>query len=238
MSAVAGAAAIAVNQKWRKYKFSTLSLPKPTLPTANLTWTLESRNSVQQSPTTCLGLPDGGYLGEQLVTQFGNPLQSCRFRRRRIYRDPGIFLIASRVDGDAATAVVEEFTATIQDYDVRKVSVVARSLLFTWSIISIITSIVLCGLHWLDGMCTRGQEYIKPQMERLKVRSEPVRYWLSISCLLSLWLSVAFFLHWQVQRWEMSTLVRAVSDGAFDPGGSFCHALRPSTGLGCQLSFT
>jgi len=82
VSAVAGAAAIAVNQKWRKYKFFTLSLPKPTLPTPILTWTLESRDSgsVQQSLRTCLELPDGGDWDEQLVTQFGNPLQSYRFR--------------------------------------------------------------------------------------------------------------------------------------------------------------
>lgn len=94
----------------------------------------------------------------------------------------------------------------------------------------------------LDGMCTKGQEYIKPRLERLKMQSEPVRYWAFISCILFLWLSVAFFLHWEVQRWEMSTMVLAdpqtVYDGVFDPVGSFCHSLWPNTGLGCQLSFT
>jgi hypothetical protein len=78
--------------------------------------------------------------------------------------------------------------------------------------------------------------------ERLKMRSEPLRYWAYISCLLLCWLSVAFFLHWQVQRWELSTMVVAdsqgFSDGAFDPGGSFCHSAWPNTGLGCQISFT
>jgi len=40
----------------------------------------------------------------------------CELNRRNC-RDPGILLIASRGDGDAAAAVVEECTATIQDYN-------------------------------------------------------------------------------------------------------------------------
>lgn len=94
----------------------------------------------------------------------------------------------------------------------------------------------------VDGTCTRGQECTKPWFERLRKRSESLRYWAYVSCLLFCWLSFAFFLHWQVQRWELSTMVPAdpqgVTDGAFDPGGSFCHSMWPNTGLGCQISFT
>ncbi|KAG0623611.1 hypothetical protein M758_3G187600 [Ceratodon purpureus] len=252
VSATAGAfskehskqAAGSFNRKKNEVHSSSL---KPTLATPLVSWTLQTQINLRhliaaglQSPPTSLwriGLHDGDLGGEHGVESH-NSVHAFRFRRRRRSRDSGIVLTAAR--GEDATAFVEE-TAAVEDSKVRGAYLAARSLILNWRLL-LITNFVLCGLLWLVDECTRGQECMKRRLERLKMRTEPLRYWAYISCLMFCWFSLAFFLHWQVQRWELSTMVIAdqqgVTDGAFDPGGSFCHSPWPNIGLGCQISFT
>lgn len=84
----------------------------------------------------------------------------------------------------------------------------------------------------MDGVYERGQEYIELRAKQLKSQYEQARYWAVVSCILLLWLYMAFFLHLRIQQWEMSAMYP--SSDAFDPGGSFCHS---TYGLGCQLSY-
>lgn len=138
-------------------------------------------------------------------------------------------------------AMVDEL-CSIEDIKARKGHVIVRSLnLRHWSLFSAITAIAVRGLYWIDTLCQRTGEYLRTR-ERLKSWVEVVTYWAYVACLLCSWLSIASLLHYQVQRWEFRSMILAgpheVSDGTFDPGGSFWYFLCPNTGQGCHLYLT
>ncbi|XP_024364798.1 uncharacterized protein [Physcomitrium patens] len=223
---------IALNKKVMKIP-PVFTFSKP-LPTPLLTWTF--RREWRRLPQfASVEVSTESSVASTSVTSSlqSPPTSSHRWSSR------GLKGLSTAPRGGAA--MVDEL-CSIEDIKARKGHVIVRSLnLRHWSLFSAITAIAVRGLYWIDTLCQRTGEYLRTR-ERLKSWVEVVTYWAYVACLLCSWLSIASLLHYQVQRWEFRSMILAgpheVSDGTFDPGGSFWYFLCPNTGQGCHLYLT